>query len=175
MSEFPRELLTPRLRLRQWRDDDAVGLARIAQDPGYQAYMPPLDLSAARDLVARFRERWAETGVCQWAAEDLETGGFLGRIGILQHSDWPLEPLPSEVGWTLAPEARGRGLASEGGRAAIDAAFAHLAVDHVISITRPDNWPSRRVMERLGLTLRGTAYWREHDSVWYAVDRTAWG
>lgn len=174
MSAIPTELLTTRLRLRQWRDDDAEALAEIAQDPLYQAHMPPLDLDAARDLVARFRRGWEVDGYSQWAAEDRETGAFLGRLGLLNHHDWPVEPDPCEVGWTLGPQARGRGLATEGGRAAIGAAFAHLPVEHVISITAPDNWPSRRVMERLGLTCRGTAQWRGFNPVWYAVDRADW-
>jgi hypothetical protein len=28
-------------------------------------------------------------------------------------------------------------------------------------------------MERLGLTVRGTAHWHGHDVVWYALDRQA--
>ena len=77
------------------------------------------------------------------------------------------------MGWTLAPEARGRGFATEGGRASLEAAFAHLDVARVISITTPGNARSRRVMEKLGLSLRGDARWHDLDVVWYALDRPA--
>jgi RimJ/RimL family protein N-acetyltransferase len=41
----------------------------------------------------------------------------------------------------------------------------------LLSITVPGNTRSRAVMERLGLTLRGTARWKNLDVVWYAIDR----
>jgi RimJ/RimL family protein N-acetyltransferase len=172
---FPLEVRTERLVLRQWRDDDVPALALIATDPGYLEHMPPLDLAHAMGLVDAFRRRWAEEGFSQWAAEDRVTGAFIGRIGLLRHHDWPLEEDPVEVGWVLAPQARGRGLATEGGRAAVSAAFEHLGVARVISITTPANSPSRAVMERLGLTLRGEADWRGYHMVWYAIDREDWG
>ncbi len=45
------------------------------------------------------------------------------------------------------------------------------ADQRLISITVPGNTRSRAVMERLGLTLRGTALWKNLDVVWYAIDR----
>jgi RimJ/RimL family protein N-acetyltransferase len=48
-----------------------------------------------------------------------------------------------------------------------------LLVDdgRLISITTPANARSRAVMDRLGLTYRGTARWRGLDVIWYAIDR----
>jgi RimJ/RimL family protein N-acetyltransferase len=168
---FPRELLTDRLRLRQWEDRDVEPLAQIYTDPGYLEHMPVMDAEATAAQVARFRVRWEEDGFSHWAAEERATGALVGRIGLLRHRDWPLEAGPVEVGWTLAPEARGRGLATEGGRASLEAAFTHLEVARVISITTPGNARSQRVMEKLGLTLRGDARWHDIDVIWYALDR----
>jgi RimJ/RimL family protein N-acetyltransferase len=170
---FPRELLTDRLRLRQWEDRDVDRLACIYTDPGYLEHMPAMDREATASQVARFRERWEKDGFSHWAVEERATGALVGRIGLLCHHDWPLEAAPVEVGWTLAPEARGRGFATEGGRASLEAAFAHLDVARVISITTPGNARSRRVMEKLGLSLRGDARWHDLDVVWYALDRPA--
>ena len=47
----------------------------------------------------------------------------------------------------------------------------HLDDERLISITSPENRRSRAVMERLGLTYRGTAFWHGYDVVWYAIDR----
>jgi RimJ/RimL family protein N-acetyltransferase len=51
--------------------------------------------------------------------------------------------------------------------------WRELLVDdaQLISITVPANAKSRAVMERLGLTYRGTAHWRTLGVVWYAIDR----
>jgi RimJ/RimL family protein N-acetyltransferase len=44
-------------------------------------------------------------------------------------------------------------------------------LERIISITRPTNLASRRVMEKLGLTYRGEAFWRGFDQIWYGIER----
>ena len=133
--------------------------------------MPAHSLDEIRGQVERFRRGWAEDGVCQWAAVDLESGAFVGRLGMMRHHDWPLEPSPVEVGWTLDQRYWGRGLATEAGRVSMELWREHLDDERLISITTAENRRSRAVMERLGLTYRGTAFWHGFDVVWYAVDR----
>lgn len=60
-----------------------------------------------------------------------------------------------EVGWAVAVEARGRGLATEAARAVIEYAFDALGADEVVAYTSPDNAASLRVMEKLGMSARG--------------------
>ncbi len=174
MARFPRELRTARLRLRPIEDGDVDALAAIYTDPGYLAHMPAVDLASTAAQVARFVAHWEADGFGPWAAEDPATGVLLGRVGVIRHLDWPLEEGPVEVGWVLTAEARGRGLATEGGAAALDAAFAALDVGRVLSITSPTNLRSQAVMRRLGLTHRGEARWRDVDVVWWALDREEW-
>ena len=124
---IPRELTTERLLLRQWRDEDADALHEIYTQPEYLETMPPLDLEGTRAQVARFQQRWADDGYCTWVACDRETGVLIGRIGVFCHHDWPLSdgPVP-EVGWVLHRDWWGRGLATEGGQAGVDAWREHL-------------------------------------------------
>ena len=169
---MPLEVRTARLLLRQWRDEDAAQLARIYAQPEYRQHMPPLDFEQTRAQIQRFRDRWRDDGLAHWAAEDLETERLVGRIGILRHHDWPLEQSPVEVGWALHREWWGRGLATEGAEAAVSL-WRDVLVDDVrlLSITTPANSRSRAVMRRLGMTMRGTAFWHGHEVVWYALDR----
>ncbi len=134
--------------------------------------MPAVDRDGTIRQIEQFTRRWREDGVCQWAAVDLRTDRLIGRIGLLRHHDWPLAPSPIEVGWTLHRDYWGQGLATEGGRAAMDC-WRDLLLDdaRLISITVPANRRSRAVMKRLGLTYRGTAEWRGLSVVWYAIDR----
>ena len=171
-ARLPDELRTERLLLRQWRDEDAEPLAEIYAQAEYLQFMPPHTLDATREQIEGFRARWAEDGMAHWAAEAIETGELVGRIGLLRHHDWPLEPSPVEVGWTLHRDWWGRGLATEGGRAAVDV-WRRLLVDdaRILSITTPANERSKAVMRRLGFTERGTAFWHGFDVVWYALDR----
>jgi RimJ/RimL family protein N-acetyltransferase len=168
---IPRELRTERLLLRQWRDEDAEPLAEIYAQPEYLEHMPVLDLDGTRRQIERHRRRWAEDGFAHWAAEEAASGTLIGRIGLLRHHDWPEEPDPVEVGWSLHRDFWGRGLATEGGRASLRRWLDHLDDDELISITRPANRRSRAVMERLGLTRRGESHWHGHRVVWYAIGR----
>jgi RimJ/RimL family protein N-acetyltransferase len=133
--------------------------------------MPAHDADAIRAQVERFERGWAEDGLSHWAAVDPESEELIGRIGLMRHHDWPLEPSPVEVGWVLDEGYWGRGLATEGGRASLELWRTHLPDAKLLSITAPANRRSRAVMERLGLDYRGTAHWHGFDVVWYAIDR----
>jgi RimJ/RimL family protein N-acetyltransferase len=52
--------------------------------------------------------------------------------------------------------------------------FEELGLDLIISIAVPENLASRRVMEKLGMTLRGETHFKGSDVVWYAVERQVW-
>ncbi len=170
---IPRELRTERLVLRQWREEDVEPLADIYAQPEFLEYMPALDRAQTDAQVRRFVGQWEREGFSHWAVEDPETGRLIGRIGLLRHHDWPVEESPVEVGWTLGAAYWGHGLATEGARAAVRCWLDLLEDDRLISITTPANMRSRAVMERLGMTLRGSAYWHGRDVVWYALDRSA--
>ncbi len=169
---IPLELRTERLLLRQWRDDDAEPLAtdlRPARVPRAHAAADSRLQRAARSSGSA--ANWAEDGLSQWAAEDPETGQLIGRLGLLRHHDWPVSADPVEVGWVLDRAYWGRGLATEAGQASLDLWRTKLDDPQLISITTPENVRSRAVMERLGLTERGTTHWHQLDVIWYAVDR----
>jgi RimJ/RimL family protein N-acetyltransferase len=130
--------------------------------------MPP---AQGTERVAYYRQTWERDGFATWAACERETGRLIGRIGLLRHHDWPLAPDPVEIGWTLDHEHWGRGLATEGGRAAMDVWRAYLPDDVLYSFTIPENARSRAVMERLGMTYGGTAVWHDREHVWYSLAR----
>ena len=167
---MPVTLETERLLLRPWRRDDLDPYARIVADPEVMATMlGPVPRERAVAQVARFA---AGDRIYHWAAELRATGELVGRIGLLEHPEFP-GPDRVEVGWLLARGAWGRGLATEGGAAALAHAFGELGLSRVISLTLRGNVRSRAVMERLGMTRRGELEWRGHPHVWYAVEREA--
>jgi RimJ/RimL family protein N-acetyltransferase len=130
------------------------------------------DVDGTHAQIERFERQWADDGLSHWATVDLESGALIGRIGLIRHHDWPLESSPVEVGWVLDERYWGRGLATEGGRASLELWRSSLLDDaRLLSITAPGNRRSRAVMERLGLTYRGTATWHGLDVVWYAIER----
>jgi 3-dehydroquinate dehydratase/shikimate dehydrogenase len=149
---MPASLQTERLLLRQWRDDDYEPWAALNADPRVMEFYPKtLPKEESVDLGAWLRGRIAERGWGLWAAELRADGHFIGFIG-LQQVPFQANFTPAvEVGWRLAHDAWGRGLATEGARACLDYAFDELQLDEVIAMTSTPNLRSMRVMEKIGM------------------------
>ncbi len=134
------EIETERLRLRAWGPDDFEDFARISADPEVMRYIAsglPATRSQAWRAMALFVGHWCLRGYGLWAAEARETGKFIGRSGLWKPEGWP----GLEVGWLLDSACWGRGLATEGARAALEHAFTTLGADHVISVINPEKPP----------------------------------
>jgi RimJ/RimL family protein N-acetyltransferase len=147
------ELATERLRLRQWRASDLAPFAEMNADPRVMEFFPArLEREASDALAKRIETKIAERWWGLWAAELRASGTFIGFIGLQP----PPPTLPCspcvEVGWRLAQPYWGKGLASEGARAALRCGFEQLGLDEIVSFTVPANRRSRAVMERLGMT-----------------------
>ncbi len=146
---------TERLILRRWRAEDRAPFAVMNADPRVTRYLghPPLTVAESDALVDRIEHRWAERGLGQWAVELRGKDPFIGFLGFASHH-WHPDVL--ELGWRLRPDLWGRGLATEGARAALSHGFGQLGLERVISIIHRDNVASRRVAERCGFRV-----WRE--------------
>jgi RimJ/RimL family protein N-acetyltransferase len=141
-------LRTPRLLLREWRNDDAAHFAAMSADPGLTEFLLPPDES----WVMRVRQRWAKHGFGQFVVELPSEASFIGVVGL---SDLhPAVPAAAaiEAAWRLARPYWGKGYALEAACAVIEDGLGRLGLDEIVAITVVGNWRSRRVMERLGMT-----------------------
>jgi RimJ/RimL family protein N-acetyltransferase len=163
-------IATERLLLRPWTPEDVEPYARIVADPEVMRYLGtgPIEPETAAAQVARFAAGTGIPGVYHFAAEERATGELIGRIGLFHQPEWP-GPHKVEVGWLLDRRAWGRGLATEGARAAVNHGFQELGLPRIISFTRPENIRSRAVMERLGMCLAGQREWHGLPHVWYEL------
>lgn len=146
-----------RLLLRPWQPEDFPRYAALNSDPRVRRYFPKILTREESDAELRtFQQRFALEGFGMIAAELAETKQFIGILG-LQTMPYAIAGLPQpavEIGWRLAPEFWGMGLATEGAQAVIDYAFNQLHLRSVVAVTTVTNQPSRRVMERLGMRHR---------------------
>jgi RimJ/RimL family protein N-acetyltransferase len=126
---------------------DLDDLIELHQDPLVCEVFGEMTRVEVVEWIARSEREWAERGHGRMAILDRESGAFLGRCG-LRH--WP-EFEEVEVGWVLAPEARGRGIATEAGRACLEWGFRDLDVPYITAMIGPDNAASIAVAERLGM------------------------
>jgi aminoglycoside 6'-N-acetyltransferase len=82
----------------------------------------------------------------QLAIAEPSTGVLIGDIGLYLSADGQ----SGEVGFTLAPSAQGRGIASAAVGQALQLFFAATAITRVLGITDARNTASVRLLERLG-------------------------
>lgn len=149
----PLTLRTPRLILRPWRDEDDDAFAAMFADPEVMEFLMPVQDRAEIDaIIGRVRGHFDRHGFGWWAAEVPGVAPFIGFIG-LWHIPFEAHFTPAvEVGWRLTRAHWGKGYATEGARAALEAGFTQLGFDEIVSLTVPANTRSRRVMERIGMT-----------------------
>ena len=94
---------------------------------------------------------WTLTGVAMLSVVEKSSGQWIGRVGPWQPFGWP----GTEVGWSLHPDAWGKGYAVEAARAMMNYAFTALGWTDIIHCIDPSNTRSQRVAERLGSSNRG--------------------
>jgi ribosomal-protein-alanine N-acetyltransferase len=144
-------LETERLLLATWQLPDWTTLRPIATDTEVMRYITggiPWTVDKIQSFVEGEIARYSERGFCRWKLLEKPSGKMIGFCGV---GFWRDAPDP-EIGWWLARSYWGRGLASEAGRTALRDAFARIQLDRIISIARPANSASTRIMKKLGLT-----------------------
>ncbi len=151
------ELLTRRLRLRPFAADlsDLAALHAIQSDADHMRYYPhPFSLGESSAWIERWLEHGERHGFSLCAIEDRETGEFLGNCGPAVQSIDGEDHV--ELGWSVTRRRARRGIATEAAAAWRDHCLGPMGLDHVVSLVRPENLPSRGVAERIGM-----APWKE--------------
>ncbi len=150
-------LRTARLRMRRWTEADREPFAAMNADPRVMEHFPSTLSRAESDaFVDRVERGFEEHGFGLWALEASATGAFVGFTGLAVprfHVAWmdQREQPVVEVGWRLAPQVWGLGLATEAAQAAVRFGFEELGRREVVSFTVVGNRRSLAVMRRLGM------------------------
>jgi len=89
----------------------------------------------------------------QLAIAESRTNHLIGDIGVCVRTG---HERSAEIGFTLAPESQGKGLATEAVRETIAMLFEFAGVESVVGITDTRNLPSIELLKRVGMRLRET-------------------
>lgn len=146
-------LRTPRLTLRRWRAEDLEPMAAINADPEVMRWIGDgsvQDRGQTAAGIAAWEREWDERGIGLFAAELRQGRQLIGFVGLSVPRYLP-EILPAvEIGWRLDRAHWGRGLATEGARAALDFALRR-GLARVVSVHAIGNDASEGVMRKLGM------------------------
>jgi ribosomal-protein-alanine N-acetyltransferase len=163
-------LETPRLWLRPYEAGDLDGLAPILTDPETMRFYPrPFTRLEAREWIERNLARYEHEGFGLWAMVAKGEGSFVGSCGPVEQVVEGVTEV--ELGWHVKRELWGRGLAPEAAAACRDHAFWTLGIDRLVSLILPENEPSRRVAEKIGMTVDRAVTFKGLGHLLYAIVR----
>jgi ribosomal-protein-alanine N-acetyltransferase len=127
---------TPRLRLREFVEDDWPAVLAYQSDPRYLTYYA-----------------WTgrtESDVRAFVSQFVRDGGeLIGNCGVRLAE---AGARAGDVGYEIAPVQWGRGYATEAARAIVGFGFEALGLQWIEAETVSKNAASRRVMEKLGMS-----------------------
>ena len=137
-------LTTERLTLTPPTDDDADFVLELLNDPGWIRNIGDRGVRTVDDARAYIRDRFSKS---LWLVVRDASGERLGMCGLvdregLDHHD---------IGYAYLARHSGKGYATEAARAVLAHARRELGHETILAITAPDNTPSQRVLEKIGL------------------------
>ncbi|MCY7259377.1 MULTISPECIES: GNAT family N-acetyltransferase [Pseudomonas] len=147
---------TTRLLLRPPTLADLPQACAIHGDPQTHRFNPcgPDSAEATSDRLHSWIAHWQQYGFGYWAIARLDAPQQIIGFGGLMRAHFGQEA-GLNLYFRFTPEAWGQGFANEMAQAALQLAFGELLAPRVTGLVRPDNLPSRRALERLGMTLDG--------------------
>jgi RimJ/RimL family protein N-acetyltransferase len=143
------------IRLRFPTDADIPAIAAACSDPEIPRWTQVPDdygESDAREWLDTQKERHHAGSELHLVIVDDRDGGLLGSIG-LTAIDW--EDRRGSIGYWVAPESRGEGIATRAVTLLARWSFDELGLGRVEIKAEPANVASHRVAERAGFTREG--------------------
>ena len=155
-TTYPLPLVTGIAVLRRLEANDLAAFQAYRSDPKvgrFQGRSVMSDDEAAAFLSDMHACQMLKPGTwCQLGIAEPQSMRLLGDIGLRLAESQD----EAEVGFTLAPQAQGRGIATAAVSAAIEFVFRHTPVKRVIGITDARNIPSIRLLVRVGMQKLGS-------------------
>jgi RimJ/RimL family protein N-acetyltransferase len=169
-------LETERLRMRAFRKADFRPFHAILSEPAVYRHFGP-EATDAEDCWRRLSAgigSWVLNGFGPWAVERKSDGKLVGNVALF--TAWrDLQPEfgeAPEMGWIMATETHGQGIAFEACSAALQWLEANLDPTPIWAIIAPANVPSQKLAERLGFEHFGETLYKGEPTL--VLRRPAW-
>src|ERR1044072_173414 len=147
-------LETERLILRRLSDDDAAFIVELLNQPLFIQDIGDKGvrtLDDARQYIKNGPEKsYEENGFGLNKVELKSSGVPIGISGLVKRDTLP----DADIGFAFLPEYWDQGYAVESARAVMKHAHDVLGIHRVLAITSPDNEPSARLLEKIGLKFK---------------------
>lgn len=149
-------MLTERLELRAPNENDRARFVRLFQDPDFMVFSNGVhDLHSAHARFDAMLRTASDVSFAKQPVIERATGTIVGYSGVAWFEYEGAHRL--EFGYRLVPAARGRGYATEAGRALLMRA-ADTFRGELLAMIDPTNDASMGVIIKLGFT-----FWKQDD------------
>ena len=147
-------LSTQRLRLRQFRAEDADAMHQCFADPEAMRFWDHR-VHVRRVETERAVRRFIDCTPSYyrfWAVADATTDRCLGLVN---YHDGHIRSKRVAIGYIIDPAHQRKGIATEAISAMLDFCFGELGLHRLQAFIHPDNTASRRLVEKLGFRCEG--------------------
>lgn len=166
--DAPFDVDTDRLLLRGLAEGDAPVFHQIVGDPVVMAHWhpgPDLDEAATRARIESINRHWREHRFGDWGVEEKATGALVGFSG-LHYIEGMSEV---NLGYAFHRSAWLHVFGTEVCKTIIDIGFNTLGLSEIVAVISPENMPSRRLAERVGMSYWKDALWSWRPRVVYRI------
>jgi [ribosomal protein S5]-alanine N-acetyltransferase len=152
-------LSTPRLRLRQFRAEDADGMHECLANPEAMRFWnyPAFTKRIETERAVRNFTNCTPSYYRFWAVADAATDRC---FGLVNYHDGHIRSKRVSIGYMIDPKRHRQGIATEAVSALLGFCFGELGLHRVEAFIHPDNAASRALVEKLGFRCEGVL--REH-------------
>ena len=178
-TKFPikdfKEILTPRLRIREVRDADAPNFFKIRSNADNMRFIPRPIAQSEQEILEFFAlcsETYQKGDGLNLGIALKDTDELIGSIGYYR-TKWYADR--SEIGYILSQDHRSKGYMHEAISAIIDFGFNEIGFHSLEAIIDPRNTASINVVEKAGFVKEGHLkecdYWNGEylDSLIYSI------
>ena len=151
----PPILNTERLLLCKIVPEHAADMYEYSSDPEVTKYLtwsPHSSLKETERYINLLQKKYADGSFNDWGVIYKQTGKFIGTCG---YTSFDIYKNAGEVGYVLAKDFWGQGLAAEAVRAVIDFGFKKFGLDSFFAKHMEGNDASGRVMQKCGMKFEG--------------------
>lgn len=162
-------LETERLIFRDWKAADVEPFQALCADPRVMQFVgdgEPWPLDRTEQFVVQAREMSQTLGFCQWPVIHKTNSAMIGFCGFVPAN----AGAGAEIGWRLATEYWGQGLATEAARAVLKHGFETLGFQRVIATVQTPNRASIRIVEKLGMKPESSFLKNGRTVILYSID-----
>lgn len=146
-------ILTPRLILRSWKEEDLPIFAQLNKDNEVMKYfLKKLSYEETVEYYNRIQQEFNTCGYGLYAVEKKKDHRFIGYVGF-HRVPFEINSAPAiEIGWRLWKESWNKGYATEAALGCLEYARKKLNLKELYSFTSLPNKQSERIMQKIGMT-----------------------